>query len=163
MMLFGWVYEQYVADFLPLLVFAAMIGLVDLWRWLASRPRSTTRFVPVAVGALALWSVWANLGFSLAPGVYATSTQAANYIRVQRAFSDVTGHPLDHKVVVGSQVPEPAPAGTLFVRGHCRALYLAWAPVLKGRFAALAYLPVEHAPDTPICDSLIEGIPTTKH
>ncbi len=162
MMIFGWVYEHYIADFVPLLVFAAMIGLVDVWRRLVSRPRSTTRFVPLVVGALALWSVWANLGFSVAPYIYASSTQVANYIKVQRAFSDVTGHPLDHKVIVSSQVPEPAPVGTLFVKGRCQALYLAWAPVPQGKFGALAYLPVERAPDTPICDSLIKERSTTK-
>jgi len=161
-LLFGWIFEQYVADFVPLLVFAAMIGLVDVWRRLASRPRSTTRLVPVVAGALTLWSVWANLGFSVAPGIYESSTQVANYIKIQRAFSDVTGHPLDHKVIVSSQIPNPAPVGTLFVKGRCQALYLAWAAVPKSSFAGLAYLPVERAPDTPICDSLIERSSTTK-
>jgi hypothetical protein len=112
-------------------------------------------FVSAVVGALAWLSIWANLGFAVSPNGFWHPTQLANFINVQRAFSNVTGHPLDHKVVVGWQYPEPEPVGTLFVRGRCTDLFLSYATVPKPG-GALFYLPVERSPHTPICDSLIK-------
>jgi hypothetical protein len=160
MLLYGWIFERFVADFLPLLVLAGMIGLVDVWRRIGSRPRATRMFVLVVAGALAWFSILANLGFSSTPDAFWSRTQLANYISVQRSFSNLTGHPLDHKVVVASHFPGPEPIGTLFVQGRCTALYFAFSTVpsqlLASGLPQLYYAPVERKPHTPICESLLE-------
>jgi hypothetical protein len=157
MMLYGWVFERFVSDFLPLLVLAGMIGMVVMWRQLSSRSKTTRMLVTGVVGALACLSIWANLGFSISPYLTWSSTQSANYVNVQHAFSDVTGHPLGQKVVTAKYFPAPEPAGTLYVRGSCQTLYLATGRVPRGAgaFAQFFYVQVERAPYTPICDSLM--------
>ena len=37
-MVFGWMFERFVGDFVPLLVLASMIGMVDVWRRLMGTP-----------------------------------------------------------------------------------------------------------------------------
>jgi hypothetical protein len=69
----------------------------------------------------------------------------------------LTGHPLDHYVVVGSNFPGRAPMGTLYVQGNCAKLYIADEDVTPGLAAILNHdwLLVEQAPHTPICRSLV--------
>ena len=87
---------------------------------------------------------------------YWNSTQTGNYIDVQRTFSDVTGHPLDSKVIVGSRFPSPASAGTIFVKGRCQDVYLSFKSIPKNApIPGLFDLPVERAFDAPICKSLV--------
>jgi len=154
-MIFGWIFERYVADFVPLLVLAAMIGLVDLWNRIDARSRTTRTLVIVVAAVLAWFGFWANMAFALTPSNTWNSVQASNFINVQRTISDITGHPLDHKVVIASGFPDPAAIGTLFVRGHCSALYLAFWTVPRSPLAPGLYLPVERAPHTPLCHLLV--------
>jgi hypothetical protein len=153
-MIYGWIFERFVADFLPLLALAAMVGVVDLWNRMGSLSRSGQTSLLLAVGAMAVLGLWANMSFALAPNVYWNAEQGAHYIETQRVLSDVTGHPLDQKVVIGTHFPTPAPLGTLFVRGHCAALYIAYHTVSPGT-RGFFYLQVEKAPHTPTCHSLV--------
>jgi len=155
-MFYGWIYERFIADFMPLLILAGMIGLVDLWRRLDGSPRHRRVWLTGVVAVLGLFGVWANMGFALTPDTYWNSTQARGYVDLQRMFSDVTGHPLDGKVVTGTRPPSPAAFGTVFVLDHCRGLYLAFQTVLPDTTHQpyLFYLPVERAPMTSLCRSL---------
>ncbi len=161
-MIFGWVLERYVADVLPLLVLASMIGMIDVWRRIDGHSRAMARVVALFVGLLALFGFWSNMGFAVTPGNPAANnkwseTQLANYINVQRAFSDLTGHPLDRYVVVGSRFPSRAPMGTLFIQGNCAKMYIADENVTPGLSSILNHdwLRVEQAPHEPICHSLV--------
>ncbi len=156
MMVFGWIFERFTADFLPFLILAAMIGLIDVWRRMGRAPRRTRAVVPTVAGVLALFGFWANVAFAITPAQYWNSTQTGNYIDVQRTFSDVTGHPLDSKVIVGSRFPSPASAGTIFVKGRCQDMYLSFKSIPKNApIPGLFDLPVERAFDAPICKSLV--------
>jgi hypothetical protein len=102
------------------------------------------------------------MGFAVTPGNPAANnkwseTQLANYINVQRTFSDLTGHSLDHYVVVGSRFPGRAPMGTLYIQGNCAKLYIADENVTPGYVAIFNrdWLLVEQAPHAPICRSLL--------
>ena len=67
MMVYGWIFERFTADFMPLLVFAAMIGMVDVWRRVGLAPRNTLVVIPVVAGALAIFGFWANMGYAVTP------------------------------------------------------------------------------------------------
>jgi hypothetical protein len=150
-MIFGWVLERYVADFMPLLILASMVGMVDICRLLEKRQKAIRAFVPAVIGLLALFELVANLGLALTPVLDGwTQTQVVHYVDAEKSFSDFTGHPLSHDVVRGSFLPPRAPMGQLFVLGDCDALYIADETV-----PWVTWLPVERAPDTPICRSLI--------
>ena len=154
-MIDGWILERFVADFLPLLMLASMIGTVDVWRRL-SGARQAPRVVVAAAVALALFGATANLGLAVTPATDWTQGQLVRYVETQRAFSDITGHPLSRDVVKGSSYPRPAPMGQLFIEGQCDALYVAdQAPPNGFLLPGLIWLPVERAPHTPICHSLI--------
>jgi hypothetical protein len=153
LMIYGWIFERFAADFVPLLVLAAMIGMVDGWNRIDARSRTTRTFVLVVAAALAWFGFWANTAFAITPGKTWNPVQASNFINVQRTVSNVTGHPLDHKVVIGSGFPAPAALGTLFVKGHCSALYVAWTTARTS--PSFSWLPVERAPHTPLCHWLV--------
>jgi hypothetical protein len=104
---------------------------------------------------LALFGAVANIGLAVTPATNWTQGQLVRYVEVQRAFSDITGHPLSRDVVKGLSYPRPAPMGQLFILGPCNALYIADQAPPKGLFfPSQIWLPVERAPHTPICHSL---------
>ncbi len=155
-MIDGWILERFVGDFLPLLMLAGMIGTVDVWRRLAGRRRGTRLSVVIGIFVLALFGAAANLGLAVTPATDWTQGQLVRYVEAQRAFSDITGHPLSRDVVRGSSFPRPAPMGQLFIQGSCSALYVADQEPPGGLYIPyLIWLPVERAPHTPICDSLL--------
>ncbi len=156
-MIFGWILERYVADFMPLLVLASMIGMVEVWHRLDGRYRATRVYACVVIAVLALFGLLTNLGLAITPNQNWNRTQLTRYVDAQRMFSDVTGHPLDHYVVVGSNFPSRAPMGTLFVKGQCAELYIAdqTPPLGFLHYVPNFWLLVEQAPRTPICHSLV--------
>jgi hypothetical protein len=173
LMVYGWIYERFVSDFLPLLVLAAMIGLIDVWRRFDARSRATRRWVFAGVGALGLFGFWANMGFSITPVSNWTQTQLTSFVRVQRDLSDITGHPLSRYVVSGAPArcgipansplrvlgycnfPRQVPMGTLFIQGRCRALFISTQAVPAHPYVPSGFwMQVERAPNTPICRSL---------
>jgi hypothetical protein len=171
LMIYGAIDERFVADFMPLLVLASMIGMVDIWRRFDGRSRATGTWVSAIIGVLALFGICSNMGYAVTPEDNWTQTQLSNFINVQRTISDVTGHPLEHDVVGEPQThcgnrekylvgdcdfPMQAPMGTLFIRGRCAELYIARQAVPAGvYYPDMVWLLVEQAPHTPICHALI--------
>ena len=155
-MIFGWVLERFVADFMPLLVLASIIGMVDIWSRLDGRTRVLRVLVPATIGLLALFGFVANIGIAITPDKNWTQAQVDHYVSAERALSDVTGHPLSREVVRGAHFPLRAPMGQLFVMGNCDKLYIADQALPNGfYFPSSIWLPVERAPHTPLCRSLI--------
>lgn len=120
----GYIAPRYLGDFLPFLVLGGAIGLVDLWRRWEGRSKAALRTGVVAVVALALFSVAANLGIALSSQTQWTPTQAANYLGAVATVSDATGHPLTGQTTQGTVLPFWAPANEVFVVGNCAALYI---------------------------------------
>jgi hypothetical protein len=174
MLVYGWIFERFVADFMPLLILASMIGLIDLWRIIGAATRNARVAIPVAAGVLTLWGLWANLGYAVSPQAYWDQAQARNYVHTEMLLSNLTGHPLNSKVIVQKGLPRRAAPGSLYVGGDCSVMLLAWNTIdLQGlpprerewsnRTAtafyaawlnAVGFLRVEEAPDTPICQAL---------
>jgi hypothetical protein len=137
-LVWGYIAHRYTTEFVPLLVLAGALGLVDVWRRVDGRSRRVVHGALAAVVALGVFGVIANVLIASAPtDPYAwRGSRAREYVELQESISDVTGHPLDDRVVQGSHLPRHAPADTLFALGDCDALYLSsgeveqpWIPV----------------------------------
>jgi hypothetical protein len=122
--LLGYIAPRYLGDFLPFLVLGAAIGMVELWRRWERQRKGIRRVAVVAVVALGLFSMAANIGIALTPSTEWTQAQASNYLQMVKAVSDSTGHPLGRQVEYGSVLPFWAPANQVFVAGDCGGLYL---------------------------------------
>jgi Bacterial Ig domain len=155
LMLYGTILERFVADMMPLLVLASMIGMVDIWRRLDGRRRARRILVPAVIGILALIGFVASMGIAITPQDNWTQTQTDHYVQAEQAVSNVTGHPLSGYLVRANSFPSRAPIGQLFIEGRCGALYVADQAVPNGLLLSDPWLLVERAPHTPLCDSLI--------
>ncbi len=122
--IWGYIAPRYLADFIPLLTLASGVAVVDIWRRLDGRSRSARVGVLGAITVLAVFSVVANLGIAVTPNEEFNSAQVLRYVETQKAFSDVTGHPLNSRVTRGASLPAYAPADQLYVIGRCDGLYI---------------------------------------
>ncbi len=155
MLIYGTIYERFLADFLPLLILASMVGMVDIWHWLDPKRRKARILASAAIGLVALFGFVANMGIAITPQDSWTQTQSDHFVEAAQAVSDVTGQPLARDVVRGSYLPANAPIGQLFVLGNCRALYISDGQGSAYPFPALVWRPVELAPHVPLCRTLL--------
>lgn len=123
-LLWGYIADRYLADFLPVLVMAGAVGVIELWRLLSGRARRARLGATAAVGALAVFGVFVNGTISLTPTDEWSTTQASNFVNAQASLASTTGSGLSGSVAHGSRLPAWAPAGTLFDLGRCDALYV---------------------------------------
>jgi hypothetical protein len=121
---YGWIADRYLADFLPFFILAAAVGLIFLWMRLDAASRRVRVMAVSVVAIAALFSAAANVGSAITPSDAWTSTQASNFLNLQKTISDVTGHPLASQIHRGNQLPFWAPADTVFIAGDCQALYV---------------------------------------
>ncbi|QGG95359.1 hypothetical protein [Actinomarinicola tropica] len=124
---FGYIANRYVADFMPLVIVAAAIGVQALLAWRPSRPWIHRTAVSVVVLA-GVFGAWLNVSHGvLAQRLYGLTTdeeRTAAFIATQsRVESLLGGEELPSRVQRGEQLPTGSP-GDLFVLGSCDALYL---------------------------------------
>jgi hypothetical protein len=146
-LLIGYIGDRYLADFLPFLALAAMIGLVDVWRRLDGGSRGKRVVALVAVVALGVFSLWANVGAAVTPSSLWTPAQAQRYVQFQKS---VSGGSIGSLVEHGPTLPYFAPAGTLFAVGDCSGLYVStgfsYQTVPGQQLQHLTWIPVEQGP-----------------
>jgi hypothetical protein len=123
-LLWGYIADRYLADFLPLLVVAGAVGLVELWRLMQGRGRRARRLAALVVTALALFGVVVNWTVSATPNDEWNPTQVANFVSTEASLASATGAGLADRVSHGAQLPAWAPAGSLFDVGDCEGLYI---------------------------------------
>jgi hypothetical protein len=137
-LVWGYIAHRYTTEFIPLLVVAGALGVVDVWRRVDGRSRRAVRGAVAVVVALGVFSVVANVLVASAPTeqIAWQGDRARRYVELQQSISDVTGHPLDGNVARGAHLPKYAPADQLFVVGDCDGLYMSigetehtWVPV----------------------------------
>lgn len=130
LLLWGYIANRYLADFVPFLALAGAVGLAGVWTAVEGRHRSgrsvrnAGRVALTLVTAIGLFTIATNVAIAVEPNEEWSGTQLVNYVRAQKAVSDLTGHPLSGRVQEGSSLPAWAPAGQLFVVGSCAGLYL---------------------------------------
>ena len=123
-MIFGWIFDRFVADFLPFLILASAVGMVDVWRRLEVSRRTIRYFALAMVTALGVFGIAANMGIAITPQGEWSGNQVLHYVQFQKSISDVTGDPLAANVVRGNVLPTFAPADQLFIIGDCTSLYI---------------------------------------
>ena len=86
-LLWGYIAERYMANFVPLLVLAAGIGMIDLWRRLATRPQRDRKRWLVAIVIVALYCLVANVAIAIGPAEQWTMAQSKQFVTVQQKLS----------------------------------------------------------------------------
>jgi hypothetical protein len=131
--LWGYIANRYLADFMPFLILGAAIGLVDLWRRAAVRAannsaptvrrRSLTprRWLFGAVVVLGVFGLFANTAAALGSIVQWSSPQALQFVEAQ---NDLSFTSLAATLKRGSTLPYWAPTGELFDVDNCSGLYI---------------------------------------
>ena len=147
----AFVANRYLADFLPLLVLAALAGFHLLnASWRTWRP-SRRRVVAVGLGALALFGLWVTVGLAL---VYQRELRPSAPISMreefvsfqQRLAVDLFSGRLP-EVTRAAALPRLGPPGALAIVGDCAALYQSdgneWQAVERSESAGHFRLRVE--------------------
>jgi hypothetical protein len=124
LLLWGYIAPRYLGDFVPFLVIASAVAIVDIWRRLEGKTRSVRIGAFGIIALVALFSVVANIGIAITPNEEFNTVQVFHYVEAQKALSDITGHPIDSRVMRGRSLPAWAPADQLFVIGNCDGLYV---------------------------------------
>lgn len=120
-LLWGYIADRYLADFMPLLILASTVGIVDLWRRADRRPRHTKVMLFTSVAFLALFGVVANVGAALESINSWTTPQALRFVEAQKALSIGS---LSSSVARGPRLPYWGPAGQIYDVNSCSGLYL---------------------------------------
>ena len=155
-MIYGWIENRFLADLLPLLIVAATVGVVDVWRRLEGGRRWVRYLTLAIVTALGAFGIAANVGMAITPQATWSGNQILRYVQFQKTLSDLTGRPLAENVVRGPTLPRSAPADQLFVVSHCKGLYISDGDVqahgnpslgVTAIDLAILWYPVELGPD----------------
>ncbi len=99
----GYIAPRYLGDFVPFLVLAGAVAMVDIWRRLEGRTRAKRVGALVVIGVVALWAIVANIGMAITPNEEWNTTQVLHYVKAQKAVSDLTGHPLNPRSSGGAR------------------------------------------------------------
>jgi len=122
-LVWGYIANRFLADFLPLLILGSVIGLADLWRRLEGRSRRVRGGALAVVTALGVFGMVANLAAASTPTerIAWEGARLRDYIKTQQSVGDLIGQPL--KVQRVDHLPPGASADQLFVVGDCAGLY----------------------------------------
>jgi len=149
----GYIAPRYLADFLPFLIIASAVGLIDLWRRVDLRfgqRRNPRRILLGSVVILGAFGIFANFALASTPNDEWSSTQTLGYVKAQKVISDATGQPLASNVMSGPRLPRYQPADKLFAVGNCRALYISngmdYSNAPKQQFEHATWMPVQLGP-----------------
>jgi len=146
-LLWGYISERYMADFMPFLVMGGAIGLIDIWRRLDGRSRRTRRNVLAVITVAAAYGVVANLAIAVFPAQQWNRTQTSAFVSFAQRASITS---LSASVHRGAALPYWAPAGTLFATDECTGLYLSTGNTEKDvpgqQIQHYTWIPVEQSP-----------------
>lgn len=125
---FGYIANRYVADFLPVLVLSAAIGLQAVFTTGPGHRRARRRVAVVGLVAAGLFGAALNISHGiLMQRVYGLTTdevRTASFLAAQDALAErLWGGDLSSRVDQGDVLPAGSP-GDLFVIGACDAMYL---------------------------------------
>jgi hypothetical protein len=146
-LIYGSLVNRFVGDFVPFLVVAAAVGLVEIWRLLENKRRRARMIALAAITAFGAFGIAANVGMAITPNDTWNGDQLLRYVEAQNSVSHITGNPLSENVVRGNSLPDHAPADELYVAGNCDALYISDAdlPPFQPRSTNIKVLALELA------------------
>lgn len=170
---YGSISHRYLADFIPLGVLAALVGIHVVLRWTSAPPRRRQHAMTVGawtgLGLLAAMSVWFNVGLGVTFGRTLfpdNDHDLAAFVAFQYHLHDRFPEGPSPAVETGSQLPQPKQA-TAFVLGRCDALYWSdgshWRPLERsqagGRFRFRVRFPASPTDWEPLVVSGGDGNP----
>ena len=121
-LLWGYISERYLADFMPFLIVAGGVGLIDVWRRFEGRSRKARGSVLGVLTVVAVYCVVANFAIAVSPSKQMTQSQIQNFVSTEESLSITS---LADSVQHGTTLPDWGPYGQLFMVGNCSGLYLA--------------------------------------
>jgi hypothetical protein len=150
-LLWGYIANRYLADFVPCLALAASVGVVDIWRRLEGKRVRLRGGALTCLASVALFGIVANVGLAMTPASVAWSpTQVVNFVKFQNKISNRTGHTLASTVVHANRLPYYAPAGEMFDIGECSGLYLSsgysYRFIPDQQYEHWTFFPIEEGP-----------------
>jgi hypothetical protein len=119
--LWGYISERYLADFMPFLIVASGVGLIEVWRRLEGRSRKVRGRALGILSVAAVYCVVVNTAIAATPTDAFTQTEIQNFVSAQDSLSVGS---LADSVQHGSTLPAFGPYGQLFMVGNCSGLYL---------------------------------------
>jgi len=131
LLVFGFLDNRFVGDFLPLLVIGSAVGLPVVWQYLGSQGHWAQWCAVGVISLLSAYSLAVNVGMSITPTGWWSSEQAAAYVRAQERVGSVLGSPVTDNVVYRSSLPDSGPVGQIVIVGRCAGVYFAASTGLK--------------------------------
>jgi hypothetical protein len=119
-LLWGYISERYLADFMPFLIVASGVGLIEIWRRFEGRSIMARGVVLGIVSVMAAYCVVANTAIAVAPSEQFEQSQVQDFVSAEQSFSLTS---LADSVHHGATLPDWAPSGELFMVGNCSGLY----------------------------------------
>ena len=86
-LLWGYISERYLADFMPFLIVAGGVGLIDVWRRFEGRSRRARGSVLAIISVLAVYCVVANFAIAVEPAPQMTSAQIQDFVSTEDSLS----------------------------------------------------------------------------
>ena len=123
-LIFSAIADRYLAEFMTFFILASAIGITALWSRLSDWSKKSRLLATVAIVVLGVFGITVNFTMSITPDADWTQVQAAHFLEFQERVSNFTGHPLGGQTLHGNELPNWAPADTVFVAGRCNALYV---------------------------------------
>ena len=137
-MVYGYIAYRYTSELMPVLVLAAVVGLVDLARRLDGGPRTWRLGALGALVGLVGFGVAANAAVAFSSARFANGGEGLErYVTVQERLSALTpGDPIGGLVSQSAELPRALPPDHLHIVADCDALYVStgetfspWMPV----------------------------------
>jgi len=124
--LFGaYISHRYTSEFVPFLVLAGALGLVDLCRRLTGLRPDHRNLALGCLGLLALFGVTAQVAVAVSNQALANPGPVlADHLDRQEALSGLLGGDLDDHVVASVALPASAVADEVRIIGECQAVYV---------------------------------------
>ena len=119
-LLWGYISERYLADFMPFLIVASGIGLIEIWRRFEGRSIKAKGVVLGVVAVLTAYCVFANTAIAVAPSEQFTQAQVQDFVSTEQSLSLTSLAASVHHVAT---LPDWAPYGELYMVGNCSGLY----------------------------------------
>jgi len=150
-LLWGYIAPRYEADFMPLLVVGAIVGLVHLWNRWDRRTKKVQGVALAAVSVVALFSVLANIGIAISPTGQWRTDQTVNFVHEMESLNGITGNHMASYIKRGNSLPYYAPADELFVVGQCQGVYISngeeFQTIPEQQVEHTTWVPVEQGAD----------------
>ena len=126
LLVFGFMDNRFVGDFLPLLVLGSAVGVAVLWERVRSRGPYQPQIAVGAVSLLCVYGVAANFGMSVTPTGWWHVEQTTNFVRARQSVGNVIGSPISSSVVHRKALPaSEGPVGQIVIIGDCKKVVIA--------------------------------------